>query len=72
MLPALVPRPAASLPSRKQPGGRREGRKGGGRETAPGPALTGSGVSTTSLTAPPMQGRHIPMAGPTAGGAGRC
>lgn len=53
-------RPRASGPhrARRRPGG-------SGRA-----ALTGSGVSTTSLTAPPKQGRQSPMAGPTAGTAG--
>lgn len=63
--------------ARSQTTGRKEGRREGGTGTAPGPgpaaapALTGSGVSTTSLTAPPRQGRHSPMAGPTAGAAAR-
>lgn len=45
-------------------GGKKEGARAGGRRRAP--TLTGSGVSTTSLTEPPMQGRHCPMASPPA------
>lgn len=71
--PGLVPRASGRhrpltnnrAESQRSGGGRREG-----GEAAPGSALTGSGVSTTSLTAPPMQGRHSPMAGPTTGRAG--
>lgn len=53
--------PPPRSPHRGRPGGdKHRGRTGQPRR----PSLTGSGVSTTSLTASPMQGRHCPMASP--------